>query len=332
MLNALVLGARELASLPVHSPNLQPLDNQRTAFPSKTLPSTLHQKYLTAGGQDSGAVQGLLEGVTRAAIDRGKEATAEKVPEFVRERQLRIQKPTKIAPASLGESQPRAQALLPGRLRPSQPPRTTFTDVAAEYFIMPFINRFWAFLRNEQTREERTAHREVLHQYHGAGTGLILNPVVLSQFMGSLALLVHAAQNAPQWLSLIAPDALELAVTLGTRPISRAISGDADLGVQSGEARGKEAAVLTAALELSLIVLDGCLELDGGRSLGLEHTALLLGAGEWAGKIFELLEKGTLVEGGGGVHELRLRRAAAGVLLKVDELTSKWRRSMVDVR
>jgi len=197
---------------------------------------------------------------------------------------------------------------------------------------MPFLSRFWVFLRSEQTREERTVHREALHQYHGAGTGLIPNPVVLSQFMGSLALLVHAAQNAPQWLSLIAPDALELAATLGTRPISRTIGGDADWAGQPGEARGKEASVLTTALELSLIVLDGCLELDGGCSLGLEHAALLLGAGECAGKIFELLGKGILVEGGGGVHEVRLRRAAAGVLLKVDELTSKWRRSMVDVR
>lgn len=328
MLNALVLGARELASLPVHSATLQPLDNQRTAFPSKTLHPTLHQKYLTASGQANGTIQGLLEGVTRTAIDRGKEATANKVPEFVRERQLRIRKSPKVAEVSPAERQSRA--FLPGQN--FEPHRTAFIDVAAEYFIMPFINRFWVFLRNEQTREERTAHRDALYRYHGAGTGLVLNPVVLSQFMGSLALLVHTAQNAPQWLSIIAPGALELAVALGTRPISRTVSGDMDSTGLTGEARGKEASVLTGALELSLIVLDGCLELDGGRSLGLEHTALLLGAGEWAGKVFELLEKGTLVEGGGGVHEIRLRRAAAGVLLKVDELSSKWRMSMVDVR
>ncbi|KAG2077827.1 hypothetical protein BDR04DRAFT_999144 [Suillus decipiens] len=328
ILNALVLGARELASLPIHSASLQPLNNQRTAFPSKTLPPTLHQKYIAADGQASGTVEGLLEGVTRAAIDRGKEATADKVPEFVRERQLRIRKSPKIVEVSSAERQSRA--FLSGQS--SQPNRTAFIDIAAEYFIMPFINRFWTFLRSEQTREERTVHRDTLYQYHGAGTGLVLNPVVLSQFMGCLALLVHAAQNAPQWLSIIAPGALELAVALGTRPISRAVSDDTGSSGLTGEARGKEASVLTAALELSLIVLDGCLELDGGRSLGLEHTALLLGAGEWAGKIFELLENGTLVEGGGGVHEVRLRRAAAGVLLKVDELTSKWRRSMVDVR
>jgi telomere length regulation protein len=44
------------------------------------------------------------------------------------------------------------------------------------------------------------------------------------------------------------------------------------------------------------------------------------------------LEKGVRAEGGGGAQEVKLKRAAAGVLLKVDELTSRWRRSMVDVR
>jgi telomere length regulation protein len=41
------------------------------------------------------------------------------------------------------------------------------------------------------------------------------------------------------------------------------------------------------------------------------------------------LEKGVRVPGGGGTQETRLRGAVAGVLLKVDALTSKWRRSMV---
>jgi len=58
----------------------------------------------------------------------------------------------------------------------------------------------------------------------------------------------------------------------------------------------------------------------------------LLGAGEWAGEVFTRLEKGARVEGGGGAQEVKLKRAAAAVLLKVDELTSRWRRSMVDVR
>jgi hypothetical protein len=127
---------------------------------------------------------------------------------------------------------------------------------------------------------------------------------------------------------------LEIAVTLGTKPISQ-MEEDADLDeptIRRGETKGKEASVLTAALELALVVLDGCMELDGGRALGLDHTTLLLGSGEWAGTVFSRLENGTRVEGGGGAQEIKLRRTAAAVLLKVDDMTSRWRRSMVDVR
>jgi len=64
--------------------------------------------------------------------------------------------------------------------------------------------------------------------------------------------------------------------------------------------------------------------LDGRKVLGLKHTALVLAIGKWARKVFASLEKGLKVLGGGGLHEAKLRRATAGVLLKVDELASKW--------
>ena len=89
--------------------------------------------------------------------------------------------------------------------------------------------------------------------------------------------------------------------------------------------------MLATALELALIVLDGSLEIDAGRSLGLEHTALLLAVGEWAGAVFRTLEQGVLVRGGGGAAEARLSKAAAGVVIKVSELSDRWRRSMIDV-
>jgi telomere length regulation protein len=160
--------------------------------------------------------------------------------------------------------------------------------------------------------------------------------------------LVHAARNAPEWLAVVAPDALELAVTLGnTRVLGREVGVDDDdddddddgggggvgrTSKKDNENERKEAAVLSNALELALTVLDGCIEVDGGRSIGLDHTALVLGTGEWATMVFSHLEKGVRMPGGGGAQEVKLRRAAAGVLLKVDELTSRWRRSMVDIR
>lgn len=321
-LNALALGAREMASLPLPPSTVVA---ERVAFPSKTLPAPLHRKYISAG--DKRTIPLILDTISRQAIDRGKNATADKVPELVRERRLRVSKASGIVDISQPSNK------VPSTTQAASTTLTPFTEVATEFFIGPLVNRFWLFLRDEQTREERTAHREGRERYHGAGTGLILNPIVLAHYLRTLAILVHASQNAPEWQAVVAPDALELAVTLGTKPMSHMETDNEDDDNEDGEgSRGKEASVLTAALELTLIILDGCLELDGGRVIGLEHTVLLLGAGEWASRVFAGLEKGLRVEGGGGAHEIKLKRAAAGVLLKVDELTSKWQRSMLDTR
>ena len=322
MLTALALGARELASLPVQESTANP---KRLAFPSKRLPPALHSKYITADDQQAAnPVGNMLEGITRKAIDSGKEAAEEKVPAIVRERRLRVQPTSKISEVDASLS----KGIRSMHIQPQ--PIVAFTDVAAEFFICPLISRFWQFLRDEQGREARTAHQPVLHQYRGSGTGLMLNAFILAQFVASLAVLVHAAHNAPEWLAVIAPDALELAVTLGTRPLSsgEGLEDDED-PVEGSSAEKKEASLLTNCLELAVITIDGCLELDGGKTLGLEHTALLLAAGEWGSEMLSRLEKGVKVLGGGGTQEVKLRRAAAGLVLKVDELTTRWRRSMV---
>ncbi|KAG6832422.1 hypothetical protein H0H87_001582 [Tephrocybe sp. NHM501043] len=318
-LNALALGAREMASLPL--PPSQ-VDFGRISFASKRLPAPLHQQYLGSGEQH--LIPMIMDDISTNAIDRGKDASADKVPEIVRERRLRVNKTPGISLVSQPTARVKPQTILYQKLTP-------FIEVATEYFIAPLINHFWLFLRDERTREDRTAHQQGRQQYQGAGTGLILNPVVLSHFLRTLAILVHAGQNTPEWLAVVAPEALELAVTIGAQPVSR-IEADIEDDEELGGQRGKEASVLTAALELSLVVLDGCLEIDGGRIIGLEHTTLLLGVGEWAGGVFAQLEKGIKLQGGGGMHETKLRRAVAGVLLKIDDLTSKWQRSMLDTR
>ncbi|KAI6005995.1 telomere length regulation protein-domain-containing protein [Pisolithus albus] len=317
ILNALAMGARELASLPAHSSRTVP-------FSSTKLRPGLHQKRSVAGLQNQ--VELLLGDITRDAIDKSREPVTDSLPEFNRERQLRIRKAGRVTEVV---QRPNHGIVLP---QPHPPKAVTYTEVAAEYFIMPLINRFWAFLRDEQVREERTAHRDTLFQYRGAGTGLILNPVILSHFLRTMAILVHASRNGPQWLAVIAPEALELAVTLGSRQISLALSDQVNETSSAPGGRKDEAAVLTSALDLAIIVLDGSLEQDGGRTLSLEHAVLLLSVGEWAGEVFKVLDSGGRVEGMGGTYEADLRRAAAGVVLKFQELASKWRRSMVDVR
>lgn len=324
ILNALVFGARELAGLPIPSSAMQNL--QRISFPSKQLPPALHKTYLTAADQARTLtpVQGLLEDISRGAIARTRDATEAKIPELARERRLRVKKPTKISQVAPADPLRPLQSL---QLQPK--PVVAYTEVAAEHFICPLMNRFWLFLRDEQARESRTAHQPALHRYRAAGTGLILNALVLSQFISSLAILVHMARNSKEFLAIIAPDALELAVTVGTRPLTEGEGLEDDDEAGKADRKGKEATVLTSALELALIVIDGCLEVDEGRSLGLEHTALLFGSGEWAAGVLEFLEKGEKAVGGGGMHEVKMRRAAAGLALKVDELSARWRRSMV---
>ncbi|KAG6821170.1 hypothetical protein H0H93_005390 [Arthromyces matolae] len=312
-LTALAMGAREMASLPV-PPSTASAD--RISFPSKQLPAPLHKQYL--GSSEHQSIPMIMDSISNLVIDKEKETSSDKVPELRRERRLRINKDAKITPVSLTPE----SVLVTSKGTLSQK-LTPFIEVATEYFIAPLINHFWVFLRDERTREERTAHLQGRPQYHGAGTGLILNPVVLSYYLRTVAILVHAAQNAPEWMAVVAPDALELAVTIGAQPVSRIETDQEDDEAEAAQ-RGKEASILTAALELALVVLDGCLEIDGGRVISMEHTTLLLGTGEWAGDIFAQLEEGIKMQGGGGVHETKLRRAAAGVLLKIDDLTLMW--------
>lgn len=245
ILNALGVGAAELASLPLPTP--ASIVNR---FPSKQLPPALHKKYLTASDQrnssSSDPIQLLVEDISRKAIDSGKEATADRVPGIVRERHLRIREPAKVTEVHRGSTPIQR---LPGR--EAHPARTTFTEVAAECFICPLINRFWLFLRDEQTREERTMHQPALHRYRGAGTGLVLNALVLARFLSTLAVLVHAARNAPEGLAVIGPDALELAVTLGTRPVSAMEDEEEDEDGSKGRSPSHRSGRVEAKRQLS---------------------------------------------------------------------------------
>ncbi|KAF9476587.1 hypothetical protein BDN70DRAFT_882199 [Pholiota conissans] len=323
-LNALALGARELASLPVPPTHVP---DQRIAFPSKTLPAPLHRKYLAASGRaDTASLPQIMDDISRLTLDKERASTTT-AQEIIRERRLRLQKtPPGVTELTSAISLNPYSSLQPTIARPP----TRYIDVAASAFIMPLIHAFWAFLRDEQAREARTALLPGRARYHGAGTGLILNPLVLAQLLRTLAILVHAAQHAPEWIGIVAPEALELSVTVGTRPVSHDELNAGDGAQTQEDRRAKEASVLTAALELALVVLDGALELDGGRILGIEHTTLVLGLREWAEKVFESLERGLRVQGGGGAHEMTLSRIAAGILLKIDDILGKWSRSMFD--
>ncbi|THU99329.1 hypothetical protein K435DRAFT_659186 [Dendrothele bispora CBS 962.96] len=313
ILNALAVGARELASFPVPSSFAS---SNNVSFPSKRLPALLHRKYALSPNE---VLPQIMNGITGQVLDRGRDTAIEKAPELVRERKLRVRQTGRVSEVIANVAVPQ-----------SAPKKISFNEIAAEFFITPLINRFWLFLRDERTREERTAQHEGRSQYRGMGIGLILNPVVLSHLLRTLAILMHASYTAPEWLAVLAPESLELAVTIGTRPLSLGENENDFEDETDTSEQGKEASILSSAFELALVVLDGSLEMDEGRSLSLDHAALLMGTGEWAGAILTQLEGGIKIQGGGGSQETVLLRAVSGVLLKIDEITSKWRRSMIE--
>jgi telomere length regulation protein len=133
--------------------------------------------------------------------------------------------------------------------------------------------------------------------------------------------MLHAAHNSPVFLSVLAPDALELSLALAGKGAPSLSSSDPE----------SSAAVLSASLELVLIALTHSQELDRGRSLCLDNTSLLLATGEWADQAISQLEAGLRYSGGGGRLEETLMKHAVGVASKVTEIGTPWKGSMVDV-
>lgn len=315
ILNALAQGAQELAGQGEPQPPAQ--------WPSRMLPPALHRKHLTKAEADSSdQVVLAMEKISHDAIDSGRAQVEAKVPAIVRQRQLRVQQATGG----------RIQELVANTAIPTpKHVRSTFTQLAAEYFVAPLINRFWTYLREEQRSEERTrattTGEGTSRLQRPSGSAILLNPILLQQFLATLGILLYHARHSPAFLAILAPDALELVVSLGTRPWNpTADAGDDD------EARGWErsqATILTSSLEVAAVILDACLGLDRGQSLGLEHPAVLFAVHEWAKHVFDGLEQGVRIPHGGGQVEAKLRSITAATIVKAEQIMDTWRRSMV---
>ncbi|KZT51597.1 hypothetical protein CALCODRAFT_124246 [Calocera cornea HHB12733] len=296
MLTALARGARQLAALETPA-------SQQAAFPSKQLPPAKHAKLIAM--EDQTPIQKTIEGITRLVIDKQASTAESHVPAIARERHLRIHK----------TSRPVTDVHTPIARASS----TTFKDVAAEFFIMPFVNRFWLYLRDEQTREQRTAY--AANRYRGAGTGMVLSPLMLGQILATLGVLMDAARFSPAYLAILAPEVLELAVTVGSRALTTA--------AQSDSQNKQRADVVAYSAQVALIIIDTSAELDGGRTLAMEHARALFAVGDWARTLFENEEKGIRLDGAGSVGGSNLERVAASLVLKVHDLLDKWRGSMI---
>jgi telomere length regulation protein len=165
-----------------------------------------------------------------------------------------------------------------------------FGSLAADCFIMPLINRFWLYLRDLSTAS-------VASRSFGAGSAALLDPIFLCKFMSTLAILIDASRHSSHFLAVLAPEALQLA-TLGLRGFD-----NDDEGVRA------------ALLEFSLVTINTCISVDAGRTLARDFTPLLATLQEWAQDAWRTEEARGKVE--------RAGRAAAGLLLRADEVLSR---------
>lgn len=314
MLTGLAMGARELAGFST----IQAPVTKRIDFPTKVLPSALHRRYIGPNDArpsvESGQIEAASGEVRDLLLRKGAKRGEETVPEMAREKRLRIgssRRPVVEEADSLTTRQM-------GDHQIAAPPVVPFREVAAEFFVMPLINRFWQHFQDASTREMRAMATG--HSYRGAGTGLLLSPMALEKLLMTLSLLLHASRHSPLFLAVLSPEALELAITIGSRHPPQPDPMDT-----SPDKPTHEAQVVGAALELALVCLDGAVELDSGRTLAMDKSSLVLAVGEWAQGVFAAENRGGEVAAGqGGIREGRIRTTAAGVVVKVSEIAEKY--------
>ncbi|KAJ8294457.1 DNA replication checkpoint protein tel2 [Rhodotorula toruloides] len=310
LLAALALAARELAGLP--TPTSAPksrIADRDEQFPSKRLPPQLHRRLASASTESDGPVEALSANLTWMALSGAREDAETSLPEAAREKLLKVRGTT------------RRSARLDLAQDTSSTP--TFASIAAESFILPLINRFWLYLRDTATSSLAGRQTQSVGPYAGGTPALmLLEPMLLAKFLATLAVLVHAARHWPAFLAVIVPETL--AFVLAIKPAqpfavasARAVEEDAGLDTDL---------VVSSALELVLVALDATVQLDGGKTLmsssaaNGEGGAIVADVKDWAEEVFEREERR-----GGQVGVGRPGRAAAGVLLRVDEIVGRWR-------
>lgn len=322
LLAALAFAARELAGLPIPTASgdtPQP-KSVEPMFPSKQLPPAMHdhlvkrRRALGSGSEESERVELLATDLTQMALSGARADAETTIPQAAREKALSVNRTT------------RRSAGLAAAKSTTTTTTATFSTLAAEVFILPLINRFWLYLRDQATSGRNSSSGG--SYLGGSAASQLLEPILLSRFLATVTVLVHAARHSPAFLAVIVPETLSFVLML--RPIVSSSSSQYVNSAGAPEPARDEDLVVASALELALAALDGTVHLDGGRMLMSSSVAngsggaLVADIKDWAEHVFEAEER----KGNGDLAVGRPGRAAAGVLLRVEEIVGKWRLSV----
>ena len=276
------MGARELAGLP---PLLPAGKTKNTSFPTQRLPPTLHEHFLA--DQDSSmmshpslpALDDIAEKITNEALAQVKDSAESSIAGAARDKMLTVRKTKRMISSSFASAA-------------DQGSHPTFAILAVDTFVLPLINRFWLYMRDVATSPQD----RFKGAYVGgrAGAAALLDPLILSKYLATLSVLLNAAQNSPHFLVVLAPEVLELVLSLR--------------GAESADE-----AVRTSILQLILVVLDSSTNMDGGRTLAQDFSTLTWQIKDWTECMWNEKE-----QRGGQIDQAG--RAAAGILLKLDSM------------
>lgn len=299
ILSSLAIASRQLAGLP----SLEPSKSASTsmmeidAFPTDRLPPALHQHFAASQpslksmqqGQDPQSqtkhLDAILDGIADSALTRTRSSAENHLPEVSKQKLLTVQRKKRgvlVDPSS-------------SRSHSSGSSSFHYADLAADTFIMPLLNRFWLYLRDVATSPQD--RRLGTYQGGSAGTAALLDPMLLSKYLSTLAVLVNAARNSPHFLAILAPETLEVVLAL----------------------RGMEVAndsVQRSMLHLVLVTLEASIDADNARTLARDFSKTVWQIKDWAEETWNKKE-----QSGGQIDPTG--RAAAGVLLRLDEVVRK---------
>lgn len=332
MLSSLAIGARELAGLPTILPpassTLKRVSEHRQEsdpFPSQRLPGKLHEHFLAAAQASSNArprqirkerdndaeaqflqpetphLDAVQQSITDLALSDTRASAEQAIPEAGREKLLTVRatKTKILKPVSLAK----ASSIITAKNDTTAVQPASFAALATESFIMPLMNRFWLYMRDVATSPQQVYSKVGPYAGGLAGVPAVLEPLLLSKFLSTLAVLLDAGRNSPHFLAVLVPEALELVLAI------RHASNDHSPEVEN------------AALQLTLIVLDASIAIDSGRTLARDFGKLTWQIKDWAEAAWsdkeqsQLGGKGEIMDSGG--------RAAAGVLLRLDQVVAK---------
>jgi telomere length regulation protein len=276
ILSSLALAARELAVLPVPPP-LPATPSQPIApatidlFPSKRLPPNLHRRFIGSNAvEPKGAetIDAMTSSLTDASLSDARSTAEESIPEAARESLL-----------SLRSKRPASRSLA----KPA-PAKANFSALSSAFFLSPLINYFWSSLQSSSLSPS-------------ASSLALLHPIVLSKYLNTLTILLHASVLSLDLHRSSIPSTLELLFSL------RSPSDSSD------------PVLTTASMELLLQIVQLSMAHDSGRELMRDENGWVGQVREWAAEVFEE----TQGEGRGG-------RGAAGVLLGCESVEDGWRR------